>query len=77
MNITLSAEEGLIRKTREYAARHGTSMNNMIREYMKQMTGSRSRDEAATEFAKLAREKAGASQAQRFDREAAHSRGRS
>jgi len=74
MNITLSAEQKLIKKTRDYAARHGTSMNSMIREYMKRVTGVRSQDDIADEFAALARREAGSSGGQKFNREEAHKR---
>jgi len=35
MNITLSASEKLIEKSREYARRHNTSLNNLIRVFEK------------------------------------------
>jgi hypothetical protein len=40
MNITLSASEKLIEKSREYARRHDTSLNNLIREYLKKLSDS-------------------------------------
>jgi len=40
MNITLSADEKLIEKSREYARRHYTSLNNLIREYLKKLSDS-------------------------------------
>ena len=75
MNITLSADPELVKKAREVAARNGTTLNRMIREYMEQVTGVRDAENAAAEFSKLARENAGRSpKGYRFDREAAHRR---
>ncbi|MCF8094188.1 MAG: DUF6364 family protein [Desulfobacteraceae bacterium] len=75
MNITLSADEELVKKAREYAARQGTSLNRMIREYMEQLASISAADEIAEEFAMLARQEGGASpDGFVFDREAAHKR---
>lgn len=76
MNITLSADKELIRKAREYAARQGSSLNQVIREYLEQCTALSSIEDHAGEFAKLAREHGGASPSGFvFDREEAHARG--
>jgi len=75
MNITLSADEELVKKAREYAARQGTSLNRMIREYMEQLANIPETDEIAEEFALLARQEGGASpEGFVFDREATHKR---
>ena len=75
MNITLSADKQLIKKTRAYAGRRGTSMNQLIRDFMERVTGEGSAREAATEFESLARGHAGrSSRGYRFDREEAHER---
>ena len=55
-NITLSADEKLVKKAREYAARQGTSLNRMIREYMEQLANIPETDEIAEEFALLGRQ---------------------
>ena len=76
MNITLSADKELIRKAREYAARQGSSLNQVIREYLEQVTASSGIEDHAREFAKLAREHGGVSpRGFVFDREEAHARG--
>jgi len=36
-NITLSIPDDLLMKSREYAAKHGTSLNRFIREFLKQI----------------------------------------
>jgi len=76
MNITLSADEQLIKKAREYAAQRGTSLNQIIREYLEQFTEGSSIEDHAQEFENLARTYGGASpDGYVFDREEAHARG--
>ena len=76
MNITLSADEKLIARARAYARAHNMSLNQVIRDFMTQLTGERNGAEAADEFAQLAREQPGRSpDGFRFDRDAAHTRG--
>lgn len=75
MNITLSADPDLVGRTREYARKHGTTMNRLIRLFMADLTNSGGRDGAADEFARLARGSAGRSpKGYRFNREDAHQR---
>jgi hypothetical protein len=75
-NITLSADENLIASARAYAQAHGTTLNDMIRDYLKVVTGRRDPKEVAAEFARLAREEAGCSEeGWRFNREEIHKRG--
>ena len=59
MNLTLSADEKLVEKARSYAAAHGTSLNQMIRDYLERVVGEVTLDEAAQQFAAIAREHAG------------------
>ena len=61
MNITLSADEKLIKRAREYAKQHRSSLNNLIRAYLEQITGEMDGDRAAEEFTSLCREYAGES----------------
>jgi hypothetical protein len=78
MNITLSADEALIGKTRRYAKAHGKTLNGIVRDYMESLVGAQDRDEAADEFTRLALAAAGHSEARFvFDRDAAHERGNS
>lgn len=75
MNITLSADENLVEKTREYASRHGTTMNQMIRRFMKKTAGELSGTDAADEFKELAMHHSGeAAKDFRFNREDIHRR---
>lgn len=59
MNITLSADEKLIEKARSYAAAHGTSLNQLIRDYLDRLVGEVNADQAADEFASVAHDRPG------------------
>lgn len=75
MNITLSADQQVIEKSRRLARQQGTSLNQMIRDYLAQLTGSPQAESAAEEFRQLALQKGGHSPAGfRFDREVANAR---
>ena len=75
VNVTLSADADLVRRAREYAAAHSTTLNQLVREHMEQLTGSLSREDAASEFERLARTCAGRSaEGYHFDRDSAHDR---
>ncbi len=39
-NVTLSMPDDLLSKSREYAEKHGTTLNDMIREYLKKTVKS-------------------------------------
>lgn len=75
-NITLSADEKLIASARSYAQAHGTTLNELIREYLAVLASPRDPKEVAEEFSRLAREHAGCSEeGWRFNREEIHKRG--
>ncbi len=75
MNLTLSADEELIQKMRNHAAQQGSSLNQMIRDYMEEVTGSTDLDQNADEFVRLATQHGGASSdGFVFDRDEAHRR---
>ena len=50
MNITLSADKSLIEKSRKYAKKHNTSINNLIRNYLNKLVSSTNAQQAASEF---------------------------
>lgn len=54
MNITLSAEESVIQGAREWAAKHGTSLNAVIRDHLKSLAEEADRPALAEEFRKNA-----------------------
>lgn len=75
MNITLSADETLIRSTRRYARQKHTTLNNLLRQYMQSITRQDCTARTAEEFRQLAMSRAGASaEGFRFNRDDAHSR---
>jgi len=61
MNITLSADAELIKKGREYANAHHTSLNQLVRDYLRSITGGNDAEKAADEFMNLAKSMAGRS----------------
>jgi len=61
MNITLSADAELIKKGREYANAHHTSLNQLVRDYLRSITGGNDAEKAADEFMNLANTMAGRS----------------
>lgn len=75
-NITLSADDQLIADARAYAQAHDTTLNQLIREYLARISGQFDSDQAAAEFAALARTGAGRSAEDwAFDRGETHRRG--
>ncbi len=72
MNITLSADPETIKRTRAYARRHDTSLNQLVRDYLDRLTAQEARHQVADEFVANALTHAGRSPAGfRFRREAA------
>jgi len=49
LNVTLVVEEDLLREAREVAARRRTSVNEMVREFLKNLVSQESRRLAALE----------------------------
>lgn len=75
MNITLSADAKLIKKSREYARAHDTSLNQLVRDYLARLSGGYEAEEMADEFVRLASKMAGRSERGfKFDRDAIHDR---
>lgn len=75
MNITLSADEILIEKSRAYARAHHTSLNQLVRDYLQRLTGGTDAKHAAEEFVSLANSMAGESDAgYSFSRDAVYDR---
>jgi len=76
MNITLSADAELIARARAYARARGTTLSQLLRDYMARLTGQLDPAEAADEFVQVARTHAGRSaKGFVFDRQAIHDRG--
>jgi hypothetical protein len=74
-NITLSADEDLIAKVRAYAQARNTTLDQLVRDYLQRVTGQIDPQQAAEEFAELARSRPGRSdEGYVFDRSALHAR---
>ena len=72
MNITLSADADTVQRTREYARHHGTSVNQLVRDFLRGLTEQGDRDRTADEFIRNATERGGRSpKGFRFSREQA------
>lgn len=70
VNITLSADMDTLRRTREYAKQHGTSLNQLVRDFMKNLTVRGESDKVADEFVRNAMGHGGCSpEGFRFSRE--------
>ena len=77
VNITLSAEDNLVAKARAYAQTRNTTINQLIRDYLGRLTGQIDPEQAAEEFAEIARNRGGRSDdGFVFDRRDTHVRGK-
>jgi hypothetical protein len=74
MNVTLSVDDEIIRKARQRAEATGTSVNQLIREYLEQLAGRRDPNADAEEFERLSRMSQGNSRGWKFNREELHER---
>ena len=61
MNITLSVDKKLIDKSRAYAKKHNTTLNNLVRQYLARIVNDSESQQAADEFAHIAEKNAGKS----------------
>ena len=69
MNITLSADERLLKEARKVARSMGLSLNELVRRYLRQVTAQPAPEEAIQEIKKLWAETGGHSRGWRFDRD--------
>ena len=74
MNVTLSIEDEVIRKARRRAESMGTSVNQLVREYLKQFAGKTDPNTDSEEFIRLSRLARGNSRGWKFNREELHER---
>jgi len=74
VNLTLSIDDEVIQRARRRADAMGTSVNQLVREYLEQFSGKTDRDDDAAEFEKLSREARGDSRGWKFNREELHER---
>lgn len=74
MNVTLSLDERLLERARKLAARRRTSLNQMIRDYLAEITGERAPEDVVAELEALWAESSGDSRGWRFNRDELHDR---
>lgn len=74
MNLTLSIEESLLQRARQVANGMGTSVNQLIREYLENLTSQSSAEQEIQELRQLSLEGKGHSRGWKFDRQEIHAR---
>jgi Family of unknown function (DUF6364) len=74
MNVTLSIDDEVMRRARRRAEVLGTSVNQLVREYLEQLAGKTDPTEDAAEFERLSLLARGDSRGWKFDREQLHER---
>ena len=74
VNVTVSLDDKLLERARKLAARRGISLNQMIRDYLSDLTGELTPDEVIADLEALWAESRGDSRGWRFNREELHDR---
>ena len=74
VNLTLSVDDEIVAKARRRAEALGTSVNQLIREYLEDLAGSSDRQADADEFLRLSQISNGHSQGWKFNRDEIHER---
>jgi hypothetical protein len=74
MNLTLSVDDETVVAARRHAEALGTSVNQLIRDYLEQLAGKSDPQADADEFERLARKADGNSRGWQFNRDEIHQR---
>jgi hypothetical protein len=74
MNVTLSIDDDVIQEVSRRAEAMGTSVNQLVREYLEQLAGRTDPNADAAEFERLSRIAQGNSSGWRFNREELYER---
>ena len=74
MNVTLSIDDETLARARELATRRGTSLNQMIRDYLEEVASDMSTEEILQELELLWESGSGNSEGRRWTREELHER---
>ena len=74
MNLTLSIDERLVEEARKVAAALGKSVNQLVRDYLEELTSKASPQETIAELRRLSEESRGNSRGWKFNRDEAHER---
>ncbi len=74
MNVTLSVDDDVVREARQRAEALGTSVNQLVREYLELLAGRSDPGADAIEFERLSELSRGNSGGWKFDRDELHER---
>lgn len=74
MTVTLSVDDAVILRAQRHADALGTSVNQLLREYLEQLAGSGNSDQDADEFERLSKLACGDSQGWKFKRDELYER---
>jgi antitoxin component of RelBE/YafQ-DinJ toxin-antitoxin module len=74
MNLTLSVDDRVIGEARRRAEAMGTSVNQLVRNYLEQLAGGADLDSLATEFQTLSQGSRANSRGWKFNRDELHER---
>ena len=74
MNITLSVHDEVVRQARLVAEATGTSVNQLVRDYLAQLAGNTDHEADAREIERLSSTANGNSRGWKFNREEIHER---
>lgn len=74
MNLTLSIDDEDLERARRHAEAIGTSVNQLVRDFVARIAGHSDLDAAIAEFSQLTRHAKGDSQGWKFNRDEIHDR---
>jgi hypothetical protein len=74
MNVTLSVEDEIMNQARRRAEAMGTSVNQLVREFLAQLAGRTDPEADAAEFERMSRSSQGNSRGWKFNRDELHER---
>jgi uncharacterized protein DUF6364 len=74
MNLTLSVDEQLVERARKVARAMGKSLNQLLREYLRNLAGDEDAKRDMEELRALSRRGKGRSAGSRFNRQQLHER---
>jgi hypothetical protein len=74
MNLTLSIEDRLVQQARKMAEAKGTSLNQLIRDYLEELTSPSDAEAEIEELRQLSLESHGRSRGWKFNREEIYER---
>ncbi len=74
MNLTLSIDEQILKRARKIARAMGKSVNQLVREYLEQISSANEAERDVEEIRRLSAEGGGHSKGWKFDRDEIHVR---